>query len=203
MFTGVADYYLARYGVSKANTPAKLVQRTKGGTKVALAQLFVNAFVLLVIAGVGWYFANNYRLQTRMKLLELRVEAYRSLFELTEISSPTRRGRGECLSKAEAAELGSAIYGWYYMNGNGLLIPNSTRKLLQNLQQKLQGEPMRSTSPDPLLQEVSYLRSALRRDVGVFVSEEYGGAVPARARRWLQRPARHRHLSTSPGDGGS
>jgi len=158
-----------------------------------LAQLIVNTFVALVIAAVGWYLANNYRLQTRIKLLELRVGAYRKLFELTEITSPTRMGRGESLSEEEAKHLGQAIYDWYYRDGNGLLMPNSTRQRLQDLQQKLQGEPIRSQSSDPLLREVSEFRAALRRDVGVFASDELGRGLAVDERRpWWRVVLRRR-----------
>ena len=94
---------------------------------MALAQLILNAVVTLIIAGLGLYIANSFRLQARVKLLEVRVEAYRKLFALTEITSPTRLGRSESLSTEEAKALGKAIYDWYYENGNGLLTPNRTR----------------------------------------------------------------------------
>jgi hypothetical protein len=32
------------------------------------------------------------------------------------------------------------MYNWYYENGNGLLMTNRTRAVLQSLQQRLQGE---------------------------------------------------------------
>ena len=145
---------------------------------MALAQLIVSSTIALVIAGTGWYIASSYRMQTRIRLLEPRVEVYRKLFEITEVTSATRLGRGEQLTREEATRLGRAIYDWYYQNGNGLLMPNSTRTHLQDLQQKLQGEPLRRQSNDPLLAEVSHLRSLLRRDIGVFAKSESGGAWP-------------------------
>jgi len=36
------------------------------------------------------HFSYNYRIQTRLKVLELRIDAYRKLFAVTEIASPTR-----------------------------------------------------------------------------------------------------------------
>lgn len=147
-----------------------------------LAQLITNAVVTLVIGGVGVYIANSFRLQTRIKLLEVRVEAYRKLFALTEITSPTRLGRGESLSPEEAKVLGKAIYDWYYENGNGLLMPDRTRLRLQSLQQKLQGAPQRRLPDDPLLREVAHFRHALRRDIGVFASDE--PVRPIRTREW-------------------
>lgn len=139
-----------------------------------IAQLVVSSAITLVIAAVGIYIGNNYRMQTRIKLLELRVHAYRSLFELTEVASPTRLGRAESLTEEERRTLGRAIYDWFYRDGNGLLMPNSTRVHLQALQQKLQGEPLRRQSDDPLLLEVSHFRALLRQDIGVFGSEEHG-----------------------------
>jgi len=154
---------------------------------MVLAQLIVNAAIALSIAGVGLYVAHSYRLQTRIRLLEVRVEAYRKLFGLTEITSPTRLGRPESLTDEEARALGKAIYDWYYENGNGLLMPNRTRLMLQALQQKLQGQPPRGLPADPLLQEVAQFRHALRRDVGVFASDEFVGSSRGEGRRRLGR----------------
>jgi hypothetical protein len=137
---------------------------------MALAQLIISSIIALIIAAVGWYAGSSYRMQTRIRLLELRVEAYRKLFEATEITSPTRLGRGERLSPEDALKLGRAIYNWYYENGNGLLMPDSTRMHLQDLQQKLQGEPLRREASDPLLVEVGHLRTLLRQDIGVFAT---------------------------------
>jgi hypothetical protein len=115
---------------------------------MALAQLVVNALIAITLGAIGLYLASNYRIQTRIRLLELRVHAYRTLFALTEVAIPTRLGRGEAWSPDEERRLGRAIYDWYYENGNGLLMPNSTRAHLQSLQQKLQGEPLRRQSDD-------------------------------------------------------
>jgi hypothetical protein len=156
---------------------------------VEVIQLVTNAAVALTIAFVGWHLSSNYRIQARTRLLELRVDAYRQLFAVTEAASPTRLGRGEALQPEEGKKLGRAIYSWYYENGNGLLMPNSTRVQLQTLQQELQGEPVRRESPDPLLQKISHLRSLLRRDVGVFAADEFGGGWPDRP-RWFRRSTR-------------
>lgn len=118
------------------------------------------------------------------------MEAYRKLFALTEPTSPTRLDRGDSLSPEEAKALGKAIYDWYYENGNGLLMPNRTRLKLQALQQKLQGEPLRRFPDDPLLQQAAHFRHALRRDVGVFASDEPLGSAQREGRRRLGRGGR-------------
>lgn len=156
---------------------------------MALAQLIVSSAIALIVAGVGLYAANSFRLQTRIRLLEARVEAYRKLFEITEMTSPTRLGRGETLSEDDAKVLGKAIYDWYYENGSGLLMPNRTRLLLQEIQQTLQGEKLRRLPDDPMLRKVAELRHALRRDVGVFASDEAAGFTRAEGRRKLRRRA--------------
>lgn len=139
---------------------------------MALAQLITNTVVALIIGSVGVYIGNSFRLQAQIRLLELRVEAYRQLFALMEIASPTRLGRGESLSPQDAKALGRAIYNWYYENGNGLLMPDRTRLKLQSLQQKLQGEPQQRLPEDPILREAAHFRHALRKDIGVFASDE-------------------------------
>lgn len=147
----------------------------------------MNAVVALTVAGVGLYIANSFRLQARVRLIELRVEAYRKLFALTEPSSPTRLGRGASLSPEEAKILGKQIYDWYYENGNGLLMPNRTRLVLQELQQKLQGEPLKRLPDDPLLAQCADLRHALRRDLGVFATDERVGMTRREGRRSLRK----------------
>jgi hypothetical protein len=138
------------------------------------AELALQVLATLVVGGIGAYFSYNYRVQTRLKVLELRIEAYRKLFSITEIASPTRLGRSAQLSEQEAKKLGNDIYSWYYENGHGLLMPNQTRKHLQWLQRTLQGEPVEDAVPDPLIQEISKLRTMLRQDVGIFSRRESG-----------------------------
>ena len=122
-------------------------------------EIVLQILVTLIIGGIGAYFSYNYRIQTRLKVLELRIEAYRELFAVTEIASPTRLGRGAQLSEQDAKKLGKDIYSWYYENGHGLLMPNRTRQHLQWLQRTLQGEPVEEVPADPLLREVSKLRT--------------------------------------------
>jgi len=64
-------------------------------------------------------------------------------------------------------------------------MPNRTRRHLQWLQRTLQGEPVEDVEPDPLLREVSKLRTMLRRDVGIFGKHKSGWH---RAERFLCRP---------------
>ena len=138
------------------------------------AELMLQILATLIVGAIGAYFSYNYRVQTRLKMLELRIDAYRKLFAATEIASPTRLGRSTQLSEEEARKLGSDIYAWYYDNGNGLLMPNRTRRHLQWLQRTLQGEPVDDVAPDPLLGEISRLRAMLRQDVGIFGKRESG-----------------------------
>jgi len=137
-------------------------------------ELILQILATLFVGGVGAYFSYNYRVQTRLKVLELRIDAYRKLFAATEIASPTRLGRGAQLSEEEAKKLGHEIYTWYYENGHGLLMPNRTRQHLQWLQRTLQGEPVDNAAQDPLIGEVSKLRTMLRQDVGIFGKRESG-----------------------------
>lgn len=137
-------------------------------------ELFFQILATLILGGVGAYFSYNYRVQTRLRVLELRIDAYRKLFEVTETASPTRLGRGAQLSEEDARKLGREIYNWYFENGHGLLMPNRTRQHLQWLQRSLQGEPVDDAVQDPLLGQISKLRSMLRQDVGIFGRRESG-----------------------------
>lgn len=154
-----------------------------GGDEVRVLEILLGVLVPIAIAGVGWYVVSSFRLQARLRILELRVEAYRKLFEVTEIASPTRLGRGELLSEEDQKALGRALYDWYYDNGNGLLMPNRTRHHLFVLQRSLQREPIETANVDPHIEATSQLRSMLRQDIGVFADEEFGSAAGWRRTR--------------------
>jgi hypothetical protein len=144
--------------------------------------VIVEGFTSIAIFAFGSYFAYNYRLQTKLKLLESRIEAYRSLWALTEPASPTRGDRGESLPPDAAKAMGRAIYDWYYKDGNGLFMPDRTRQHLQKIHQTLQyGEPQ-PPSGDPQIVALSQLRSMLRQDVGVFAKKEFGSIKPSRGK---------------------
>jgi hypothetical protein len=70
-------------------------RRRVSGGDVQIAQLVVSSTIALVVASVGLYIGNNYRMQTRIKLLELRVHAYRSLFELNQRPGKDLSGTSE------------------------------------------------------------------------------------------------------------
>jgi hypothetical protein len=137
-------------------------------------ELVLQSAATILLGGIGVYFSYNYRIQTRLKVLELRIEAYRKLFAITEPASPGRRGRGLGLSAEEARKLGDEIHKWYYDNGNGILMPNRTRQHLHWLLGALQGDPPVDSTSDALINEVSKLRTMLRQDVGVFSRHESG-----------------------------
>ena len=137
-------------------------------------ELALQGAATILLGGIGVYFSYNYRIQTRLKVLELRVEAYRKLFAITEIASPGRRGRGPGISEEEAWKLGDEIHKWYYDNGNGILMPNRTRQHLHWLIGALQREPIVDSTRDALINEVSKLRTMLRQDIGVFSRRESG-----------------------------
>lgn len=135
-------------------------------------ELALQGAATILLGGIGVYFSYNYRIQTRLKVLELRVEAYRRLFAITEIASPGRRGPG--LSEEEIWKLGDEMHKWYYDNGNGILMPNRTRQHLHWLHETLRGEPTVDSTSDAVINEVSKLRTMLRQDVGVFSRNESG-----------------------------
>ena len=66
-------------------------------------------------------------------------------------------------------------------------MPNSTRLLLQDLQQTLQGEPLKRLPDDPVLAQMAHFRHALRRDVGVLANDERVGTSRCNGYRSLRK----------------
>ncbi|MGH3564689.1 MAG: hypothetical protein ACRDRH_01370 [Pseudonocardia sp.] len=80
----------------------------------------------LFLGLVGFFVANSYRRQVKVKLSEKLTESYMELWRLTEVSFINREG-SSFMTRDEMAELASQMKKWYFDRGNGLLISNAYR----------------------------------------------------------------------------
>lgn len=100
---------------------------------------FIGA-VTLIVTAVGLWLAHNYRRQMTLKLSETRLQAYSHLWEITGIAAPTRLdgwGDDGFLRLEERRELWAAMTDWYYANGGGMLLAETTKKLYLNVKHDL------------------------------------------------------------------
>ncbi len=149
----------------------------------------------LLVAGVGLYLANNYRQQVRQKTTDGRIESYKKLWEITQVASPMRKnswheGRYKgLLSYDERKALYASMTDWYYREGNGIFLGDSTRRMYLNAKynllcpmeelrpkelkerlQKLNKDELHAARADLCIRQLSLLRHRLRVDLQVFGS---------------------------------
>jgi hypothetical protein len=96
------------------------------GEPVEIANLIVTSTIALI----GLFVANSFRRQRRLKVAELRVEAYRKLWTMMETARPSRLMDGVGpLTEEEAGDLYMRMSHWYYKDGSGMLLTEETKRL--------------------------------------------------------------------------
>jgi hypothetical protein len=93
---------------------------------------FAIALATASVAAVGAWLTHNYRRRMRFELAEARRTAYAELWEITGMAAPTRlatAGLEGALSRDERQSLYQALTDWYYKDGNGMLLENTTRNV--------------------------------------------------------------------------
>ena len=106
--------------------------------------------------------AHNVRREMQVKLLEPQLDAYRKLWSLMEVASPSLEQEW---SPAERASLESTLRGWYYATGNGIFLSKESRALLVKAKKSLLDAKIASGTIRGML---STLRSQLKNDIGVY-----------------------------------
>ncbi len=93
----------------------------------------------IVIALVGFYLAHSLSRQISLRVSEKRLSAYASLWSITGRASPARLHKGGAgpLKKEERFTLQEELSAWYYANGNGLLLADSTRTMFLKVKDNL------------------------------------------------------------------
>jgi hypothetical protein len=163
----------------------------------ALKLIEIGVTLLLGIAGL--YLANSYRRQVKQKTTDGRIGAYSRLWEITEVATPMRekswhvgKPRGP-LTLDERKELYKDLTDWYYQNGNGMFLGDSTRRIYLNAKHnlicpddelrpaglssaiKVDDEDQRSKRRGDLsTRQLSLLRTRMRLDLEVYGATFFG-----------------------------
>jgi hypothetical protein len=141
---------------------------------VQAAQLVITTLVALI----GLYLAHSYRRQQRLRIAERRLDAYGQLWELTEVARPTRVkdvsvDREGPLTREEARELYHELTHWYFRSGNGLLLPDATKRLYLKVKARLGAyaeDDVASSDEEGTrrIAELGLLRNQMRLDLDIY-----------------------------------
>jgi hypothetical protein len=166
--------------------------------------------ITFLLAVIGLNLAHSYRRQQSLRIAERRLDAYAKLWELTEVARPTRVtnvsvDREGPLRREEARELYQQMLHWYFGSGNGLLLPNTTKRLYMTVKERLGAYAVSSGSSSDAdgtqcMQELGVLRAQMRLDLDVYsdlyswdeASEELLHASGIAAETWGLAPWRTR-----------
>jgi hypothetical protein len=136
--------------------------------KEVIAGMIGGAFGLIgsVLSIWATVVAHNVRREMQVKLLEPQLDAYRKLWSLMEVASPSLEQEW---SLAERASLESTLRGWYYAAGNGIFLSKESRALLVGAKEALLDGKIHS---DKIRKALSSLRSQMKNDIGVYGKED-------------------------------
>jgi hypothetical protein len=128
----------------------------------------------LVIGIIGLYLTHNLRRQQSLRIAEQRLEAYRPLWQLTEVADKSRlnpadpRDRPRPLTREEARTLRSEMVGDYYHSGNGMFLTKTTTELYWVVSTRLaayaRGEDDAARA-QRCMEHLSLLRQQMRLDL--------------------------------------
>lgn len=136
--------------------------------KEILLAIIAGGFGLLgtVLSIFATITANNVRREMQVKLLEPQLEAYRNLWSLMDIASPSLTNE---FTEAERRKLEDGFRAWYYEKGNGIFLSVESRGLLVEAKQYLLDTAIPTSQ---IRAKLSALRSQLKNDIGVYGKED-------------------------------
>jgi hypothetical protein len=142
----------------------KLIEEALGGGRGTTGLVLI---LLSWIAGIFGAFLGSYfnaELQKdvyyKTEILLPRLEAYKTLWNLTYGVRPTRQER---ITEEEKSKLNNELTAWYYECGNGIFLSLKTGKLWRSARRSLSNQ-----SDDQIQNEFSSLRTQLKRDIKVY-----------------------------------
>jgi len=120
-------------------------------TNLAIADLILK----LLIALIGFYLAHSLSRQVSLRVSEKRLSAYAALWSITGRASPSRLHKGGAgpLKLEERITLQEELSVWYYTNGNGMLLADSTRTMFLKIKDNLTF-PIEKVKPDKFSSEL-------------------------------------------------
>ena len=104
-------------------------------------------------------------IQTKLLLAESRLPSFTSLWEKTEITSPTRENK---IDDNERDELNTHLRRWYYEKGNGLYLTNDLRNIYLNARKSLEERSTNPASEEEITKIFTKLRTELKNEIGIY-----------------------------------
>jgi len=95
----------------------------------------LDIIVTLFLGLVGLYLTHNFRRQVKQKTADGRMKSYSELWEITGLARPTRTKAWHAeelkgpLTPDERRNLYIDLTRWYYQNGNGMFLGDTTRRM--------------------------------------------------------------------------
>lgn len=152
----------------------------EAATRMGLADLVdvIDVVLTAAIGVVGLVALHSYGRQQRLKIADQRWGPYRALWHIT-----SRARSGAALTPVAATRLRGKLLSWYYDDGNALVLPLPTQRMvlaiLGDLQARADGRtwppnPVPRHGDDAIAREVSILRTQLKIDLDVYSIDERG-----------------------------
>jgi hypothetical protein len=155
----------------------------------------------LFLGLVGLYFTTNFRRQVKQKTADERVKAYSKLWQIMEVARPTREDERHhegvlgYLTQKEREDLFDQFTHWYFQDGNGMFLGDSTRRIYLHAKhnlacsddeirpKRLYDQQLKHLADNERLQkrgewsirELSLLRARMRADLEVYGTVYFGG----------------------------
>jgi hypothetical protein len=119
-----------------------------------------NVTMTTALAIIGLYLAHSYRRQLRLRVAEQRLAAYRSLWSKMSFATPVRLTDwiDKPLARKEREKLFQDFTAWYYENGNGMFLGDSTRCLYLRVKDNLVC-PIKHYKPESIREKLSAMTS--------------------------------------------
>jgi hypothetical protein len=126
----------------------------------------------------GLYLAYGFHRQQRLKIAEQRIDAYRKLWNVMGPARPSRLDPPESagpVSASDAGELYKSMTAWYFENGNGMMLTETTRAMYLEAK-RLLGAYSACAPDDPAseaegkrrMRELSLLRTQMKFDLAIY-----------------------------------
>ena len=103
--------------------------------------------------------------QTKILIAKSRLPSFSSLWEITEITSPTRNNK---LDDDTRDALNASLREWYYVKGNGLYLTNELRNIYLQARDSLKARSTDALSEEEITQRFSNLRTKLKNELGIY-----------------------------------
>jgi hypothetical protein len=150
--------------------------RSGDAARLARAPVSTVATVATIaIAVIGLYATHSLRRQQRLKIAERRVDAYRKLWSLLVVARPLRMNPPENmppLSRQEARTLYDEMTSWYFVDGNGMMFPDETKRVYLGAKERLglyaDGAGEAPEEGRRRMVELGLLRQQMRSDLAIY-----------------------------------